>query len=1073
MAAVRTDEGQNARQLPSSGSLVRARGDVWIATGVEAARVGNGSAQHLVRLLSVSEDRHGDTAELIWEVEPGATVLDSVRLPSPTVSDAGRLLIDEPRALDAFLNAVRWGAITNADTHVLESPYRSGIEVVDYQLEPLVRAIDMPRIKMLIADDVGLGKTIEAGLIAQELDLRHRMRNCLVVCPAGLQTKWQQEMRSRFGIEFRLLNSDYVTEVRRRNVHLNPLRAYPHLITSIDWIKRPERGRILDDAFVGDPDEFPRPFDLLILDEAHLAAPAGVNYAVDSDRTRIIKHLAPYFEHSLFLTATPHNGHSSSFWSLLELLDPRRFDKNVEPTRDEIDRVMVRRLKADIRLVDPTAPFPERDLHAAEVRYHAHEAEAYDRLLDYLDRLNSLNQNRPAAKTSARFVGETLRKRLLSSPAAFATTIVQHHSTLTAKGHNLADGPVSGSGPASVQRSLLDAIDRASDTYESEDEAVAAAADAVDLASHALVYDDSLLAEIEWLIDWGSRHDRGESGRFDALVKLIEQTCLTASGNLSNASDWEAGRLIVFTEYLDTHKYLYERLIAAGVDPSRIAEMKGGMDPLVRAHVSEIFNHPPGDDPDLRTTVRVLLCTDTASEGIDLHLQCHDLLHYDVPWNPSRMEQRNGRIDRHGQPSSTADLHHFTGAAATSIGNDTRIEQRVADKLSTVLTDLGGANPLFDRLEAAHQAALFGDEAELDRYDREVEAHRSKTALRATERKLRLLMDDVKERLAATRAELAAAPDEIAHTVNVALDLSHQRRLEPAEVAPGCFHVPALSDEWADTLKDLVDPVSRQRRLVTFDSELAQPAPGPIHAHLNHPLVAHATALLRSQVWTTTTRDQLHRVTSRHYDPGAIADRYDWVGELAVVAHARVLITGADGNRLHEQVVARAARFRNGRWAQLDADLHADLLWQARLETAETADAHLLDQWDKVADDLLEALTRRGTRVAELRQKDLSDRMEGELSALEADVDRAASEMRGALDRIRSQLDRPQASLFDEEEAAQLEGDFDRLNNRYRSVHEKVRAEIEHVRARYATQDVRVFPIAVTFLHPAGGGTHV
>lgn len=1050
-------------EVPTRGALVRVRGDVWIATDISPTRVTDGQVQHLIKLLSVSDDRHGETARLIWQVEPDAKVLDAVHLPTPALDVDGGLVVDDPRTLDAFLNAVRWGSITNADVDVLESPYRSGIEIVDYQLEPLVRALDLPRISLLIADDVGLGKTIEAGLIAQELALRHRMRNCLIVCPAGLQDKWQKEMRSRFGIEFRICNSNFVTEVRRRNVHINPLKAYPHLITSIDWIKRPERGRMLDDAFVGDPDEFPRPFDLLILDEAHLAAPAGENYAVDSDRTQIIRHIAPYFEHRLFLTATPHNGHSSSFHALLELLDPRRFDKNVEPSREDVDRVMIRRLKADIRLVDETAPFPMRELHAEEVAYHEHESQAYERLLAYLDRLEKINDTRKAAKASVRFVGETLRKRLLSSPAAFAGTILQHHETLTTKGHNLKNGPVSSSTP--VARTLENAIDAAADGYETDEEASAAAADAVELAAHALVYDDELLADLSWLIEWGTRHDRSESGRLDALRDLIERVC-------KDGKDWTTGRLIVFTEYLDTHKYLYEKLVAGGVDKTRIRELRGGMRDEDRVHIAELFNHPPGDDINAGTTLRILLCTDTASEGIDLHQQCHDVLHYDVPWNPSRMEQRNGRIDRHGQPSTTADIHHFTGLGETSIGRDTRIERRVADKLSTVLTDLGGANPLFDKLEVAQKGALRkGETTDLDRYDAEVEARRSKTALRATERQLRALLENVRTRLGTTRQELDAEPDEIRHTVDVALTLSHQPTLQPHPTMPGLYSVPSLSMEWMETLKDLEDPITKTRRFVAFEPDRAKPAPGPLLAHLNHPLVAHATALLRAQVWTTTTQDQLHRVTSRAYDPADVEGDYDWIGDLAIVAHARVLITGADGNRLHEQVVARAARFRDGRWAQLDADVHADRLWAARLPDPVTADQELHAQWDKVATDLVTNLERRGQRLAEIKQKALQARMEEELARLESDVDRAASAMREAVDRTRAQLDSAQLTFFDEEETQQLELDYDRLHARYETIRGKVHKEIASVRERYATQDVRVFPIAVTFLHPASRGT--
>lgn len=1063
-------------EVPTRGALVRARGDVWIATDIRPTRKTDGDVHHLVKLLSVSDDRHGDTAQLVWQVEPDAQVLPPAQLPSLELKD-GAVVTDDPRTLDAFLNAVRWGAVTNADADVLESPYRSGIEIVDYQLEPLVRALDMPRISLLIADDVGLGKTIEAGLIAQELNLRHRMRNCLIVCPAGLQDKWQKEMRSRFGLEFRICNSEFVTEVRRRNVHLNPLKAYPHLITSIDWIKRPERGRMLDDAFVGDPDEFPRPFDLLILDEAHLAAPAGQNYAVDSDRTQIIKHVAPYFEHRLFLTATPHNGHTSSFHALLELLDPRRFfklrddigDDNTPQAKErkeeweaQRDHVMVRRLKADIRKVDDSAPFPERQLHAEGVAYHDHEAEAYERLLAYLARLETLNATRKAAKSSVRFVGETLRKRLLSSPAAFAGTILQHHKTLTTKGHNLKDGPVAL--PGGVQRHFEDAAEAAADGYETDEEAASAEADAVALAAHALVYDDALLGDLDWLIEWGSRHDRSESGRLDTLRRLIDEVCRDGNG-------WGTGRLIVFTEYLDTHKYLYEKLVAGGIGKSRIRELRGGMRDDDRVHIAELFNHPPGDDETTGTTLRILLCTDTASEGIDLHLQCHDLLHYDVPWNPSRMEQRNGRIDRHGQPSDTADIHHFTGLGETRIGRDTRIERRVADKLSQVLTDLGGANPLFDKLEVAQKDALRkGETSDLDQYDREVESHRSKTALRATERQLRTLLEDVRTRLTTTKDELDADPDEIRHTVDVALALSHQPTLHPHPDKSGLYSVPTLSAEWIENLKDLEDPITKTRRFVTFDTDLAKPSPGPLLAHLNHPLVAHATALLRSQVWTTTTQDQLHRVTSRHYDPSKVEGGYDWIGDLAVVAHARVLITGADGNRLHEQVVARAARYRDGRWAQLDADIHADRLWTARMADAAPADAELRTQWGRVSDDLVANLEKRGQRLAEIKQKALQSRMEEELTRLESDVERAAAAMRDALDRTRTRLDDAQQSLFAEEESTQLQLDYDLLAARHETIFGKVKRETDEVRKRYATQDVRVFPISVTFLHPTTEG---
>jgi hypothetical protein len=431
------------------------------------------------------------------------------------------------------------------------------------------------------------------------------------------------------------------------------------------------------------------------------------------------------------------------------------------------------------------------------------------------------------------------------------------------------------------------------------------------------------------------------------------------------------------------------------------------------------------------------------------------------------MEQRNGRIDRYGQPSTTADIYHFTGVGETAIARDTRIERRVADKLSNVVSDLGGANPLFSRLESAHRDALdAGGERELNRYDAELEAQRAKSTLRIEERRLRALLEDVKSRLAKTRDQLHVSPEELVDTVNVALGLSHQPALSQVEGQPGLYRVPALSDEWADTLQDLVDPVTGTRRYLTLNADLAKPAPGPLLAHLNHPLVFHATALLRAQVWSTTTRDQLQRVTCRYYEPMAVDGDYDWKGDIAVVAQARVLITGADGNRLHEQVIARAARLRGRSWAQLPADVHADLLWDARSPEPAPPDGNLVEDWDRVADDLLRNLVSRGQRVAELRQKDLANRLDQETAALEAEAEQAAADMRGTIENLREVMNQPQATLFDDDVARQLRFDLERLSDRHAQVRDQVHADLEQVKHRYSKQDVRVFPIAITFLIP-------
>lgn len=196
------------RGIPEPGQLVEVRGQRFAVTDIKVSALPQSplfsqrqTIQHLVSLASVEDDALGEELQVIWEIEPGAVIFEARALPYPDGFDA-------PERLDAFLDAVRWGAASSADVRTVQSPFRSGIDIEDYQLDPVVRAIQMPRVNLLIADDVGLGKTIEAGLVAQELILRQRARRILIVCPASLQIQWHDQMRDKFGLDFRIVNSD-------------------------------------------------------------------------------------------------------------------------------------------------------------------------------------------------------------------------------------------------------------------------------------------------------------------------------------------------------------------------------------------------------------------------------------------------------------------------------------------------------------------------------------------------------------------------------------------------------------------------------------------------------------------------------------------------------------------------------------------------------------------------------------------------------------------------------------------------------------------------------------------------
>ena len=203
----------------------------------------------------------------------------------------------------------------------------------DFQLVPLLKAMRMPRVSLLLADDVGLGKTIEAGMVLTELILRRRVRRILVVCPASLRSQWQQEMRDKFALDFDIVDRPATHALQKRlGLDANPWRTFPRAITSFDYLKQAdvlEQFHTASRPAEGSPH---LPWDLLIVDEAHNLAPSSLGE--DSDASKMLQRITPWFEHRLFLTATPHNGHTRSFTGLLECLDPVRFTRKSEPLTD-------------------------------------------------------------------------------------------------------------------------------------------------------------------------------------------------------------------------------------------------------------------------------------------------------------------------------------------------------------------------------------------------------------------------------------------------------------------------------------------------------------------------------------------------------------------------------------------------------------------------------------------------------------------------------------------------------------------------------------------------------------------
>ncbi|MDQ6783016.1 MAG: DISARM system SNF2-like helicase DrmD, partial [Actinomycetota bacterium] len=441
-----------AESPPEVGDLVRVRGQQWVVSALRrshqpidelAASVSPGRT--LVPLTSVSDDDLGDELTVAWEIEPGREVLPVSRLPEVTAQG-----IDDPERLGAFLDAVRWGTVATADTTTLQAPFRSGIQIKDYQLVPVAKALEMPRVNLLIADDVGLGKTIEAGLIVQELLLRHRARRVIVVCPASLTGKWHDEMADRFGLDFEILDTARLKALRRSHgLEANPFGVFPRTIISLQWLRSPRIQRLLDEVLDGDRpggSGGPAYFDLLIVDEAHHCAPPvprrSKGFAVDSLQTRAVARLGEHASHRLFLSATPHNGYPESWQALLEMLDPTRFARGVEPEPAVLAEVMVRRLKDTIVDADGRPEFTSRTTRAIEVTYGDDERRVHRLLADY----TSARRRSAVGTTGVRLddlVTLLLKKRLFSSPAAFAATLASHADTL-ARHRSAAAGTAGG-----------------------------------------------------------------------------------------------------------------------------------------------------------------------------------------------------------------------------------------------------------------------------------------------------------------------------------------------------------------------------------------------------------------------------------------------------------------------------------------------------------------------------------------------------------------------------------------------------------------------------------------------------
>jgi hypothetical protein len=1079
---------------PQPGDIVHVRHRQYL---VEEAFPGVPGEASRVVLAGLDDDNQGRRLEVLWEIELGGRILQP-ELHGPDT----RGHLDPPRAFAAYLNALRWNAITATDVRLFQAPFRAGIKLLSHQLTPLKRALDLPRANLFIADDVGLGKTVEAGLVLQELALRQQVDFVLVVCPATLALQWRDEMERRFGLHFEVYNRAFVARRRQeRGFAVNPWTTHNRFVISYQLLRRPEyRDPLLQ--HLGDRARK----SLLILDEAHNAAPASASvYAVDSKITTFIRDVAPRFEHRLFLSATPHNGHSNSFSALLEILDPHRFTRGVEVDRGQLGKVMVRRLKSDLRKLNIEG-YPERRVVQLDLTHEGGSwrclarpamdgfaaapldlgaAEPVElRLSTLLAEYTALQ--RPRRNQRGQLVFINLQKRLLSSVEAFHRTLRLH-----------ADHVGANASTVDVQLGLPAPED---DEYGQDDEAAEAAAGAEIAAAsrHVATPEGRARQLLDEMLQLAERWRHLPDAKTLALLAWIRThqcpgVSLGRGGKAPARGEdaaWTDRRVIVFTEYGDTLKYLLRMLNAASEGTRdaerRILKFHGGMSDETRDEVQRAFNAPPDEHP-----VRLLLATDAAREGVNLQGHCSDLFHFDIPWNPARLEQRNGRIDRTLQPEPEVRCHYFFYRQR----EEDRVLDVVVRKVQTIQKELGSLSAvLMDRyaeildrgIDPASQAELeeasqLGGRRDIVRAELESE--------RSDVQKLKREIDEAGVILDRSRKALEFDPGLLRETVDAALVLAGVGPSKPLTGGraedPPAYLLPDLPESWQGTLDTLRPPRGkaepfwdwRRRPLLPVVFEALDRLDGSrVHLHLQHPFVQRLLSRFLAQGYGA---HDLSRVT-------AVRDPY--AAQVAVLVFGRLSLFGTKAARLHDQIVAVAAP-----WLEAGGPEHLRP-WEG------VAERQALDRFNRILRELPpegDAFAGVSERVREILRasapKDFAalwPHVEAEAEALAHEAERKLAErgaveseaLRGILRNQRSAIQKALAKLPQltltfspaepkaREQVRQIEQDRHYMEGRLVDIDREIETEPAAIQDLYRVVLTRREPVGMVYLWPGVRG---
>jgi SNF2 family DNA or RNA helicase len=606
------------------GARVVVRDEEWLVRRVDPSNDGG----HLLTCDGVSELVRGRSVQFLTKLEDEILVLD----PAKT-----ELVADKSSHFNAtflYLEAQLRRSTPNDDR--IHLGHQAVMNLVPYQLDPALQALRQPRQRILIADAVGLGKTLEAGILATELIQRGRGQRILVITLKSMLTQFQKEFWSRFSIPLVRLDSIGLQRVRN-NIpsNHNPFNFYDRTIISVDTLKNNlEYRNYLENAW----------WDIIIIDECQNVAARGNEDGL-SRRARLARMLAGRSDTLMLLSATPHDGSARSFASLMSLLDPTAIsDPDDYTPQDFRDKgLVIRRFKKDIR-DQVSADFQERITEQLKQRASSQEESAYQALLEIP--FTQKGEHRAGKQQELQRVG--MQKALFSSPFAALESAERRINLLKTKS-----------------------------TVNADEE-----------------------AEIVALIKFAEALHKIGVANFTKFQRLVDYlNSPQFNWQSSNPSD----RLVVFSERIETLEKLRETLPKAlNLAAVHFEILHGEMTDTEQQDLVDRFGRQ--SDP-----MRVLLCSDVASEGLNLHYFCHRLVHFDLPWSLMVFQQRNGRIDRYGQTHQPRIIYLFTETFVERIKGDMRILEILQSKDEQANKNLGDPGSFLHVVDPEKEAAKIAD----------------------------------------------------------------------------------------------------------------------------------------------------------------------------------------------------------------------------------------------------------------------------------------------------------------------------------------------------------------------------